>query len=449
MKIVVSAELEVNIKEDRANANEIFCTVSGAAREFGRRLALDVVEQYQERVVEILCSPSGRVAKKGLGAHELKGGEGRRCRRRTFKRAGYWKETRRLRGESCSVEFRPAMVECVGCGKRLTPVLDALGLESGQTKTEELLRRVTEAVAETSYRRGSDELEVLTGIPVAKSTAHRWAASVELPVNEGSGDPFLLADGTGFKRQPGERGDVRLVLEIGENGRIRPLGVWAGTPWKRIYRELKSRLRGQKELFVSDGEKGLEGWLGRLAKKSQRCHWHLTRDSGYALWRDGAPLEERKQTRERLSRLLAVEIPEEDVEFVSPEDRKELRQRIKAAENELDRLRGQFEEKGYEKAAAYLHNAHDRLFSHLRLWLQTGLIAPRATSIIENIIRELVRRLKKIGWNWSDPGATRMGRIVMMRRYDEEAWAAFWRDRMNLQGRCEIDFVGWKSRRAA
>lgn len=60
-----------------------------------------------------------------------------------------------------------------------------------------------------------------------------------------------------------------------------------------------------------------------------------------------------------------------------------------------------------------------------------------------------MRRLKKIGWNWSDPGATRMGRIVMMRRYDEEAWASFWRDRMNLRGRCDIKFVSWESRRAA
>ena len=82
----------------------------------------------------------------------------------------------------------------------------------------------------------------------------------------------------------------------------------------------------------------------------------------------------------------------------------------------------------------YIH-----LFGHLRLWLETGIVCPRTTSIIENLIRELVRRLKKIGWNWSDAGAERMGRIVMIRRYDPEAWEEYWKERMNLQGRCQMN----------
>ena len=60
---------------------------------------------------------------------------------------------------------------------------------------------------------------------------------------------------------------------------------------------------------------------------------------------------------------------------------------------------------------------------------------------IEKIIRELVRRLKKVGWNWSDKGAEKMGRVVMMRRYDKKAWEEFWQKRMNLQGRCHIRLV--------
>jgi hypothetical protein len=94
--------------------------------------------------------------------------------------------------------------------------------------------------------------------------------------------------------------------------------------------------------------------------------------------------------------------------------------------------------KGYEKAATYLSNAKERLFSHILLWLQTGLICPRTTSFIENLIRELVRRLKKVGWNWSNQGAERMRRIVMIRRYDPVAWDQYWNQRMNHQGRCQI-----------
>jgi hypothetical protein len=92
-----------------------------------------------------------------------------------------------------------------------------------------------------------------------------------------------------------------------------------------------------------------------------------------------------------------------------------LKGRIEAARKELDHLREDFEKKGDEKAATYLAKARDRLFNHLLLWLDRGIIAPRTASIGENI-RELVRRLKKVGWNWSDAGATRMGRVVMTRR---------------------------------
>ena len=79
----------------------------------------------------------------------------------------------------------------------------------------------------------------------------------------------------------------------------------------------------------------------------------------------------------------------------------------------------------------------------------TVIIAAGAHSIVENIIRELVRRLKKIGWNWSDEGATRMGRIVMIRRYDKEAWERYWKERMNLRGRCQISIIRCDRKTAA
>lgn len=113
----------MNIPSDRANANEIFVSVKKACKEASQKLALAVVEGYQEKVVETLCSSSGRVKKKGLGKHRRKGDDGQWCRHRRFKRAGYWQDKRRLRGDECVVEFHPAMVECLGCGNQTVSML--------------------------------------------------------------------------------------------------------------------------------------------------------------------------------------------------------------------------------------------------------------------------------------------------------------------------------------
>ena len=181
-----------------------------------------------------------------------------------------------------------------------------------------------------------------------------------------------------------------------------------------------------------------------LIKLNEKCSHHI-----YTHWKEKVPLAERQDVLRRVRQLLAIEIPQEDVEMVSREDKEALRERIASSEAELDRLYQDFAQKGYSKAADYFDRARHRLFSHLRLWLQTGIVAPRTTSLIENIIRELVRRLKKIGWNWSDAGATRMGRMVMIRRYDSESWRRYWQARMNLQGRCDIKLLKWEISHAA
>jgi len=449
MEMVVKVVMEVKIPTDRCNVNEVFAAVSKARDEYAERLALTLVQEYEKQVVETLCSVSGLAAKKGLGLHESKALPDRRCRCRRFKRAGYWSDLRWFDSDVGSICLCPAMIECRRCGKRITPILGALELESYQSKTDQLLRQTMEAIADTSYRRGSQQLDVLTQVPVAKSTLHRWAARVEWPVSEGTDQPFLFADGTGFKRQPGQHGEVRMVLEVAENGTFRPLGVWAGTDWQHISRELKERLKSKPNLLISDGERGIERWLAGLAGGATRCHWHFPRGSSYLLWNEQVPLAERKDIFRTVCQLLAIEIPQQDVEMVSQQDKEALRKRIECSEAELYRLRQDFAQKGYYKAAEYFDSAQHRLFSHLRLWLATGIVAPRTTSIIENIIRELVRRLKKIGWNWSDEGATRMGRMVMIRRYDRESWESYWRERMNLQGRCQIRLLNWEISHAA
>ena len=129
MNIRVEIELDVKMPEDRANANEIFAACGEVMKDFFEQLTEQVIEAYQEKIVAILCSARGLVAKKGLGRHSIKGDKNRLCRCRTFTRSGYWQDNRRLRGEFGSIWFRPAMIQCSKCGKRFSPILDSLELE--------------------------------------------------------------------------------------------------------------------------------------------------------------------------------------------------------------------------------------------------------------------------------------------------------------------------------
>jgi hypothetical protein len=441
--------VEVNVASGRASAHEIFDAVRLVMVPIYEQLSEAVITGYEKHIVGLLCQSARHPAKTGLALHEVKGQLGRGCRCRRFRRAGFWAHERRLRGPQGDVSFRPSMIECEACGRRLTPILEALELQPYQSRMEQLLLKVVEAVAETSYRRGSEQVSVLAEVPVAKSTAHRWAASVEMPLGSTGSDDVLAGDGTGFKKSGGIKGQVRLVLKIGPENKIQPVGVWAGKEWKQIAEEVKDQQTGQARLFLSDGERGLEDWLGRLCQKSQRCHWHAAREVGYALWEDKVSSPDRQRLRKHVGHVISLEIPEEDLEFVSPNEKASILERIRVAEEQIDGLRSAFEAKGYEKAATYLRRARDQLFNHLRLWLDTGIIAPRTTSIVENLIRELVRRLKKIGWNWSDEGAARLGRIVMIRRYDPEGWMKFWNERLNLRGRCNMVLTSCEAQLAA
>jgi len=168
MQVFIDLQLETNIPKDRVNANEIFLEVKRVSKEAKEKIALAVIQAYEEKIIELLCDSNVPAIKEGLGKHKRKGKSKEWCQCRTFERAGYRSDVRRLRGSGYKIEFKPAMLKCLGCGKRFSPVLDALELKSHQGRTDELLQQVAEAIADTSYRRGSNQLEILGDVPVPK-----------------------------------------------------------------------------------------------------------------------------------------------------------------------------------------------------------------------------------------------------------------------------------------
>jgi GTP1/Obg family GTP-binding protein len=55
------------------------------------------------------------------------------------------------------------------------------------------------------------------------------------------------------------------------------------------------------------------------------------------------------------------------------------------------------------------------MFGYIKRWLKWGLISPQASSMVEQVMREHGRRLKKTAYGWSDKKATKIARIILKR----------------------------------
>jgi hypothetical protein len=355
------------------------------------------------------------------------------------------RRTRRFRTRVGVIRLPWRLLRCRNCRKTLTPLREFLGIDLYQSKTSELERTVVEVVSEQSYRRGSSHLEKIGSIPVPKSTAHRWVAQSECDGVETGTDTMdlLFADGTGYKRRPDpqfgadNKGEVRIAFGIENTGDIRPLGAWSGEDWKSIAEKIQGRRRDDQpvaELLIGDGERGLLEALGKLCDGVQRCHWHAPRDLNYVMWKDNAPLAERKASMKRLAGILAIDLPAGELQPVSADDKSAIASAAMAAEREVDSFCRQLLRRGYTEAYGYVKRMKRSLFTYVDRWLELGLISPRAASYIERTMREIARRLKRIAHGWSQAGAAKMARIVLKRFTNKKDWDAYWKKKLRLEG---------------
>lgn len=362
--------------------------------------------------------------------------------------------SRQLRTSSGVVEFRWRRLSCKTCGKQVVPMRRWLQLERWQSKTNELEKVVVETVAEQSYRRSTNHLDTIGVIPVPKTTAHRWVANSSCDQLDWPKEklPGLMVDGTGYKRRPvqknnfNNKGDLRVVIGLDANGRAVPLGTWSNRSWEDITTELEAKAGGNKvaEQLSCDGEVGLAERLSKLVNSVQRCHWHMVHDLDRIMWFDKAPMTERRQQQKNLAGIIGIELPSGDLEAVRPEDKQQLDERVKKADNQLSDLVRLLQEKGYPQAANYISYAQKRLFNYVEFWMQTGVAAPRTTSYLERLMREIGRRLKRIAFGWSEDGAAKMARIIIRRICNEEQWEEYWKKKLGITGKIIVQFRGAK-----
>jgi len=422
------------------NLNEIVYRL----KELRDRLMLRILEQILKSYDDLIAKRLSRTdiypskKRKGLGQHLRKNDANRRfCRGRKVRKRGYRKQPRKISTVFGDLVLPIREVECCKCGTRYCPLLRALKIGAYAHKEMNFEHEVIEAVIDTNYRRLIDGRSIdisLGGIHnmvVGSDIDTLYQDSVEIEKMSA-----VMADGTGVKQQKGRKGELRIAIGITEAGQVEPLGCFTNTDWSEIERIIKERIKQAKALnipFVYDGEPGLDNFLSDVAQ-SQRCNWHGSRGLYHALWEDGLKKKDSQPKTDKLKQLIGIELPEGDFEILKDEDKQQVKDRYEASKKEITELIKTFREKGYRHGAAYLDNLSERLFTHIEIWLKTGVIAPKTTSLLERVFREIGRRLKRIAWGWSDKAVTNLSKMIMIKQYSREKWEQYWKDKLGIKG---------------
>jgi len=276
-----------------------------------------------------------------------------------------------------------------------------------------------------SYRRGSRQLENLEGVKVSRARLNSWVkgTGMELDISLEDWPKLIYADGTGYHRQDGTGGQVKLVLIKGFSGKVDGVKVYVDRSWEDIGRELKSQLgedRLKGSVLLSDGEETIEKNLLVAGMEHQRCQWHSWKDLGYMLWVEGMSKEERGIIVSQL-RKLNIALPFEE-RAAADEDKEEIGARLSNVKSSLKEMVAYLKSKGYLKASGYLHRAGEKLFTYVELWLGSGIQMGKTTNIMERTMREVARRVKRIGASWGDLGLLAILKFLLKRYFDKEGY---------------------------
>ena len=100
-----------------------------------------------------------------------------------------------------------------------------------------------------------------------------------------------------------------------------------------------------------------------------------------------------------------------------------------------------FRQRGYTHGASYLENLSERLFTHIEMWLKSGVVAPKTTSLLERVFREIGRRLKRIAWGWGDKAVTKLSKMILLKQYSRSKWEEYWKSKLGIDGHFHIEIA--------
>jgi hypothetical protein len=449
-------EINITLRFDLATGKVGLNEIVYKLKELRDPLMLKILEQVLMSYDDLISERLSRTdlypskARKGLGRHLRKGEpdpEERFCRGRKIRKRGYRSRARRFSTVFGKLDLRLRMGQCCNCGAFYSPLLSALKIDRYARRETNFEHNVIEAVIDTNYRRLIDgrSIDISLGgihnIVVGSDIDETFQESVS------TGNlSAIMADGTGVKQHQGRKGEFRAVIGITKGGSVEPLGCFTNTEWPDIERTIKDRIKEAESYnipFIYDGEPGLDNFLSDVAEP-QRCTWHGPRGLYHALWEDGLKKKQSQPETDKIKQFIGIELPEGDFEILKEEDKEQVKSQYKSSKSEIKELIETFRKKGYKHGTAYLENLSGRLFTNIELWLKTGIIAPKTTSLLERVFREIGRRLKKIAWGWADKTVTNISKMIMIRQYSREKWEQYWKEKLGIKGYFNVEILTLK-----
>jgi hypothetical protein len=439
--------LDYELATGDVNLNEIVYRLKELSDSLMLKILEHILKSYDDLIAERLTRTDIYPSKqrKGLGRHLRSDDPNRRfCRGRKVRKKGYRRQPRKISTVFGDLVLRIREVECLKCGARYCPLLRALKIGAYAHKEMNFEHEVIESVIDTNYRRLIDgrSIDISLGgihnIVVGSDIDKLYQDSIDLKKMSA-----VMADGTGVKQQKGRKGELRVAIGITQAGEVEPLGCFTNTDWSQIEQIVKERIKQAKGLnipFVYDGEPGLDDFLADVAQ-SQRCTWHGPRGLYHALWEDGLKKKDSQPQADKLKQLIGIELAEGDFQILKDEDKQPVKDRYEASKKQIAEMIKLFKDKGYDHGAAYLQNLSARLFTHIEIWLKTGVIAPKTISLLERVFREIGRRLKKIAWGWSDKAVTNLSKMILIKQYSREKWEQYWKAKLGIKGYFSIQIT--------
>lgn len=357
--------------------------------------------------------------------------------------------TKTVKTSMGKLKLRLKRMKCL-CQTTHIPFHLFFGLSKKKNFSSELQKKCCEIVCNQSYRRSARELNSIGNLDIKKMELYRIVNSCDLDFQNTKNLKSvnsLMADGTGYKPHfDDQKSELKIMVGLDNQNHPIPIGAWIFKSWKSIGTELKKNnspsnkkliFKPIANVLITDGEIALIKGLQHLAHHHQRCQWHFVRDfkNAYVYLEKGD-----KATCRQIQNELYEQI--NNCMDALNKDEKSVIDSIVKAELHLEELEKKLKIEKFNKAATYVKNARQELFTHLKIILTTGEDVYRTTSLIERVMRELARRFKRIAHNWSEAGAERLARMLLRFTLDKKGWEEVWRQKIIVTGNFKIDITG-------